>query len=297
MAGTRQILQRRKAVENICRITRTMEMISTARYKSYFNKRVAVVDYHDALARMGYLLVTSQKPLDHPLLKENKSGKWIVLVLGSNRGLCGGYNDSVFRMLQIHIKKAKELNKQLDIYSTDSRILGMLEYHHIKPAKVYTGFEEVPSDELIELMATDYIKQYMAGELDYLGIVYMRFASVTSQQAQTLNIMPIVELVDDLVTRAKAIWPWELSFENFYLSPSAEEVIEELATMMIRYSIKRCFMDAALSEHVARMMAMRNATDNAEEMIKDLNTEYNRARQAGITNELLDIISGTGVLE
>lgn len=297
MAGTRQILQRRKAVENIRRITRTMEMISTARYKSYFNKRIAVVDYHDALARMGYLLITSQKPIDHPLLKENKSGRWIILALGSNRGLCGQYNDAVYRMVEVHVKKAKELNKNLEVYTTESRLLGMLEYHHIKPAKVYTGFEELPSDELIELMANDFVKKYMGGTIDYFGVVYMRFSSITSQQVQTLNILPVAELVDDLVTRAKVIWPWELSFENFYLSPSAEEVIEGLTTMMVQYSIKRCFMDAALSEHVARMVAMRNATDNADEMIKDLNSQYNRARQAGITNELLDIIGGTGVLE
>ena len=297
MAGTRQIIQRRKAVENIRRITRTMEMISTARYKSYFNKRVAVVDYHDALARMGYLLITSQKPIEHPLLKENKSGRWVVLALGSNRGLCGQFNDSVYRMVEVHAKRAKELKKNLEIYATESRLLGILDYHRMKPAKVYTDFEEMPSDELIELMAGDFVRQYIAGTLDYFGIVYMRFSSVTSQQVQTLNILPIAELVDDLVTRAKVIWPWELSFENFYLSPSAEEVIEGLATMMVRYSIKRCFMDAALSEHVARMVAMRNATDNADEMIKELTAEYNRARQASITGELLDIIGGTGALE
>jgi F-type H+-transporting ATPase subunit gamma len=297
MAGTRQILHRRKAVENIRRITRTMEMISTARYKSYFNKRVAVVDYHDALARMGYLLVTSQKPIEHPLLKENNSNRWVVLALGSNRGLCGQYNDSVYRMLGVHVNRAKQLDKKLEVYATESRLLGILGYHKITPAKVYTGFEEVPSDELIELMAEGFIKQYMAGELDYFVIVYMRFYSVTNQQVQTLDVLPLIELVDDLVTRAKIIWPWELSFEDFYLTPSADKVIEELATMIVRYSIKRCFMDAALSEHVARMVAMRNATDNADEMVKELTAEYNRARQASITGELLDIIGGTGVLE
>jgi F-type H+-transporting ATPase subunit gamma len=173
----------------------------------------------------------------------------------------------------------------------------MLDYHGITPTKVYTGFEGVPPDEMIELMADGFIKQYMAGTLDYFGIVYMRFYSMTSQQAQTLTVMPLTELIDDLATRAKVIWPWELSFEDFYLSPHADEVVEEFAAMIVRYSIKRCFMDAALSEHVERMIAMRNATDNADEMIKELTGEYNRARQSGITGELLDIIGGTGVLE
>ena len=296
MAGVRQILQRRKAVENICRITRTMEMISTARYKSYSNKRAAILDYHDALARAGYLIVSSQKPINHPLLQDNKSGNWGILVLGSSRGLCGQFNSSVYRMLEVHVNRAKSLNKNLEIYATQSKLLGMLTYHHITPAKVYTGFEDVPPDSFIEQMAADLTSRYKAGKIDFFGIVYMNFHSVTSQQPQTLAIMPLAELIDDLATQAKEIWPWKSSFEDFYISPSPDEVIEGLAAMIIQYSIKSCFMSSAISEHVARMIAMRNATDNADDMIKELTGEYNRARQSKITSELLDIIGGTGVL-
>jgi F-type H+-transporting ATPase subunit gamma len=137
----------------------------------------------------------------------------------------------------------------------------------------------------------------MAGRLDFLGVVYVQFYSATSQQAQTLTIMPFTELIDDLVTRATVIWPWELTFEDFLVSPSAPKIIEALARMVIHSSIKRCFMDAALSEHLARMVAMRNATENAQDMIKQLTADYNRARQTQITRDLLDIIGGTGVLQ
>jgi len=295
MAGTKQILHRRKAVENIRRITRTMEMISTARYKSYFNKRVAVVDYHDALARLGYLLVTRQKPIAHPLLNENKSSNWAILAIGTSRGLCGQYNESVYRMLQVHIGRAKDLNKKLDIYVNQSKLSGVLDYHKITPTKVYTGFEGVPTDEMIESMADEFIQRYISGTLDFFGIVYMRFCSITRQQVQTLTVMPLTELIDDLTTRAKVIWPWKLSVEDFLLSPSADEIIEDFTSIIIRYCIKHCFTDASLSEHVRRMVAMRNATDNADEMIKELTSEYNCARQSSITGELLDIIGGTGV--
>jgi F-type H+-transporting ATPase subunit gamma len=297
MAGISQILQRRKAVENIRRITRTMEMISTAKYKSYSNKRAAIADYHDALTRAGYLLVSSQTPIDHPLLKDNNSARWGVLVIGSTRGLCGQYNASIYRMLKVHVNRAKSLNKTLEIHATESKLLGTLSYHGITPTKIHTGFEDIPPDAQIERMAAKLIKRYMAGELDFFGIVYMNFYSVTNQQAQTLTIMPLTGLIDDLTTRAKVVWPWELSFEDFYFSPSAGKVIEGIASMIIQYSIKSCFMNAATSEHVARMVAMRNATDNAEDMIKELTAEYNRARQSRITGELLDIIGGTGVLE
>jgi F-type H+-transporting ATPase subunit gamma len=90
------------------------------------------------------------------------------------------------------------------------------------------------------------------------------------------------------------IWPWDLTFEDFYMSPSAESIFGGLARMMVRTSLRRCFVEAALSEHLARVVAMRNATENADEMIKELTAEYNRARQGQITGELLDIIGGVG---
>jgi F-type H+-transporting ATPase subunit gamma len=274
-----------------------MEMISTAKYKSYSNKRTAIADYHDALAQAGFLLTSSQTPIDHPLLKENTSNRWRILVIGSTRGLCGQYNASVYRMLEVHIDRAKSLKKTLEIYTSENKLLGMLSYHGITPTKIYTGFEDMPPPVQVEQMAQELIERYMAGQLDFFGIVYMNFHSVTSQQTQTLTILPFTEMIDDLTTRSKVIWPWELSFEDFYLTPSANEVIEDLASLIIQYSIKNCFMNAALSEHAARMIAMRNATDNADDMIKELTAEYNHARQTRITGELLDIIGGTGVLQ
>jgi F-type H+-transporting ATPase subunit gamma len=296
MPGTRQILERLKAVENIGRLTRTMEMISTARYRAYHNRRTAVVEYHDALARAGYLLVTPKIPIEHPLLKENSSGRSAILAIGSNKGFCGAYNDYICRLAEVHINAATERDRKLDIYVASQRLVSTLNYRGIAPTKIYENIDEIPSGIQIDEIAGEFIEQYMNGSLDYFGIVYMRYYSSSSQQAQTLTILPLAELIDDLTTRATVIWPWELSFEDFYLSPSGDRVIEELARMIARSSIETCFMEAALSEHLARMVAMRNATDNAEEMTRDLTVEYNRARQSQITGELLDIISGAEAL-
>ena len=296
MAGIRQILGRLKAVENIGRMTRTIEMISTARYRAYHNRRTAIIQYHDALARAGYLLVTPQVPIEHPLLKENSSGRSAILAIGSNKGFCGAYNDYIYRLVEVHINAARETGRKLDIYAPDRRLISTLSYHGIVPTKIYHNVDEIPSNIQIDEIANDFIEQSMNGSLDYFGIVYMRYYSASSQHAQTLTALPLTELIDDLTTRATVIWPWELSFEDFYLSPSGDEVIEGLARTMVRSSIETCFMEAALSEHLARMVAMRNATDNAEEMIKELSTEYNRARQTQITGELLDIIGGAEAL-
>ena len=119
---------------------------------------------------------------------------------------------------------------------------------------------------------------------------------MTSQQAQTLTVLPLTELIDDLATRSKVIWPWDYTIDDFFLSPSAGSAIEDLAKMIIRSAIQNCFMETVLSEHIARMIAMRSATENANDMIRQLKGDYNRARQTHITAELLDIIGPTGVV-
>jgi F-type H+-transporting ATPase subunit gamma len=296
MAGTRQILLRRKAIANIWKVTRTMEMISTSRYKSYYNRWAASTDFYDSLAQAAYLLVTSQESIDHPLMKESTGKKAAILAIGSNRGLCGSYNSSVYRLVDVHVKRAKKLGKELDIYVQGRKLVSTLHFHGIEPTKVYTDFDEVPTDEQASKMADSFIQQYINGELDYFGIVYTRFYSVASQHAQTLTVLPISELIDDLTTRATLISPPEMAVENFYLSPSADELFDELATMIVRASLRSCFIDAALSQHLARVVAMRNATENADEMVKELTAQYNRARQSQITSELLDIIGGVGVI-
>jgi F-type H+-transporting ATPase subunit gamma len=297
MASIRQIFLRRKAIDSIARMTRTLEMISSARYKAYSSRWALTGAYRDALARIAYLLATPEKPLDHPLLKENTSGRDAILAIGSRKGLCGAYNSEVFHLVEVHLQQAQARGKQLDIYVPRSRLESALTFHGVTPTKVYTDLDERPSDLQIRTIADEFLDQFLAGQLDSFGIVYKRFYSASSQRAQTLTIIPLHELVDDLTTRAQVIWPWDLTFEDFLMTPPADRIIEGLARMLIYYSIQSCFMDAILSEHLARMIAMRNATDNAEDMIKQLTTDYNRARQTQITSELLDIVSGMGALE
>jgi F-type H+-transporting ATPase subunit gamma len=297
MASIRQIFVRRRAVDSIARMTRTLEMVSTARYKTYSSRWALTEAYRDALARIGYLLATAERPLEHPLLKENTSGRSALLAIGSRKGLCGSYNNELFRLLEVHLELAETQKRELDIYIPHCRLESILTYHNIKPKEVLTNVDEMPTDLQIRGIADKFVDQYMAGEIDSFGIVYMRYYSASSQQAQTLTILPLLEMVDNLTTRSHVIWPWDLTFEDFYLSPSAEVLVEGLARMLVHHSIRSCFMDAALSEHLARMVAMRSATENAEDMIKELTADYNRARQTQITSELLDIVGAMEVLE
>lgn len=292
MASIRQLLNRKKAVQNICKVTRTMEMISTSRYKNYYDDWASSINFYDKLAQLAYLLITSETPIANPLSEENNSPNIAVIVIGSSRGLCGSYNSNILKLLEVHIKRAKRFKKNLLVYASGKKVINYLKYRNIKVAGVFDEFEEVPDYRQARKIADDFAEQYQKKQISYLGIVYTRFFSVASQRAQTLTVLPVSELIDDLTTRATVIWPWQKSFEDFELSPTAEDIFYAAGEMMIRASILSCFRDAALSEHLGRVVAMRSATENANKMIEELSLEYNRARQSQITSELLDITGG-----
>ena len=297
MSNTRQILERKRAASNICKVTGTMETISAVRYRQYYNQWSEGQAFYEALAQLAYLMVTAEHSIDHPLLRTPGGKTQAVLVIGSDRGLCGAYNNDLYRQIDTHAKMAKRFGRQLEFYAKGRKVLSYLEHRGIKPVHVYDDIDDVPTVEQAKAIADHFTQQYLSGAIGRLGIVYNRFFSAASQKVQTLTVLPVVDLIDDLTTRATAIWPWEVSFEDFMLRPSALEIFEGLADMIIRTSILGCFLEAAVSEHLSRVVCMRNATDNAEDMIKELTKEYNRARQGQITVELLDIVSGVEAMK
>lgn len=293
MAGSSQILDRRKAAENVSKITRTMETVSAVRYRQYYKSWVGGLEFYDALAQLAYLMVATEHSIEHPLMLDNNSDTHAILVIGSDRGLCGGYNTGILRLLDVHINMATRFSKKLKIYAKGKKVTAHLNNRGIGIENEFTDFDQIPSPVQAKQIADEFTELYLTGRIGRIGIVYNRFFSPASQRPQTLTILPIAELIDDLTTRATVIWPWELAFEDFLLNPSAEEIFAGLAEMMIRTALAGCFLEAALSEHLIRVVAMRSATDNAAEMIDSLTRQYNLARQGQITTELLDIIGAS----
>jgi len=297
MSNTRQILARKRAASNICKVTGTMETISAVRYRQYYNQWAEGQAFYESLAQLAYLMVTAERGIDHPLMRSPQSKTQAVIVIGSDRGLCGAYNNDLYRQIDTHTKMAQRFGRPLQMYAKGRKVVSYLEHRGIKPVKVYDEFEEVPTVDQVKEIADHFTKAYLSGKIGRLGIVYNRFFSAASQKVQTLTILPVVDLIDDLTTRSTVIWPYELNYEDFELCPSGEELFEGLAAMIIRTAIFGCFLEAAVCEHLSRVVCMRNATDNAEEMIKELTKEYNRARQGQITVELLDIVSGVEAMK
>ena len=282
---------RRRAAQNISKVTGTMETISAVRYRKYYNVCSEGQAFYDALAQLAYLMVTAETPIKHPLMSPPQSNINALIVIGSDRGLCGAYNNELFRQIDTHLKMPGGSDGAEDL-GQGRTVLNYLDHLGVEPAGTYEDFRETPTAAQSNAMGDFFMDQYLQGKIGRLGIVYNRFFSPASQKVQTLTVLPIIDLIDDLTTRSTIIWPWEQHFEDFYVTPAADEIFETMAQMIIRTSIAGCFLEATLSEHLARVVSMRNATDNAEEMIRDLTKDYNRARQSQITTELLDIISG-----
>ena len=291
MANARALDKRRKSVRNIKKITRTMELIATARFKKAMDRATAATDYTNRITQLVADLAQSGLEVTHPLLNEPEQTKnATLLVLTANRGLCGGYNGNVLRAA---LKRYGELQEQVEGNSLEvsgRRGITGLKFRNIAVDESYTQFEDQPKYDEVELIANRFLEEFAAGKLDRLDVAYTRFDSIARQQAVVETLLPLGSLADD---DAKADSAAETMYEFL---PSAESILEEVVPTSFRVKLFKCFLDSAVSEQVARMVAMKSATENANDMIKQLSMTYNRARQSQITGEIMEIIGGVEAL-
>ncbi|MCX7419211.1 MAG: ATP synthase F1 subunit gamma [Planctomycetia bacterium] len=291
MAKARAIVKRLKAVKNIRKITRTMELIATARFKKAMDRATEAAAYTKKISEIVADLSATNLTFTHPLLKAHETQtNGILLILTSNRGLCGGYNGSVLRPALARQKELKgSLN--LSVECSGRRGLAFLKYQQIDVTEQFTNFEDKPSFDEVEAIANRYIELYCSGKLDRLDIVYTKFESASRQRPVVETLLPIGSLggATGSTSTGKKI--------DYEFLPSAGEILEEIVPAAFKARLFKCFLDAAVSEQIARRVAMKAATENAGDMIKSLSMQYNRARQSQITSELSEIIGGAAALE
>jgi F-type H+-transporting ATPase subunit gamma len=292
MANRRVLVKRRKAARNIRKITRTMQLISTARFQSAFSAAVAGRPYTDKLAELVGNLAQAAKGLDHPLLQvpeEERSSALVVLT--SSRGLCGGYNTNVLRSTIEHVDEKAAAGVDTELQVVGKKGIGYLRYLGRKMAEEITTIGDQPRFEEVEPIANSLMERFIAGELDSVWISYMKFISPGKQRPVVECLLPLSP--EEALGSAEEKDGAEVQYE---FSPAPQELLQELLPATVRVRFYQAFMDATVSEHVARMVAMKAATDAAEDMIKRLTAQYNRARQTQITMELLDIVGGANAL-
>lgn len=292
MANARALDKRRKSIRNIRKITRTMELIATARYRKAMDRASAATAYTEKITSIVSRLAAAGAEVKHPLLEtraETKSAA--LLVLTSNRGLCGGYNSAVLRLANAQLKELQSSVPNLRLEVSGKRGLGSFKFRGIQVDSSYTQFEDQPAYAEVEKIANRYLEQYITGQLDRLDVVYTRFISTSKQIATVETLLPLGSLTEAGEGAGSDKHQTEYEF-----LPSAESVLEEVVPTSFRIRLFKCFLDAAVSEQVARMIAMKSATENAGEIIKQLSMTYNRARQSQITGEIMEIIGGVEAL-
>ena len=290
MARSREIVKRRRSVANIRKITKTMEMIATAKFKKAFTRASKAKPYTEKLSELLRSLSAGAAELNHPLIRRNESNKVLVLVLTSNRGLAGAYNSSIIRLAQRQLHELRDQGRPTELRLSGKKGIAYFRFVGANAAKTYLEFDDKTPYAAVEKLADEFMDLYARGEIGEVRIVYMRFVSAALQYPHVLSLLPL-KPAEKKETEKPA-----LALDQYIFSPTAGEILANLIPMTVRTELFQCFIDAIVTEQTARMRAMKAATDNAEQMIKALGRQYNRARQGQITSELLDIIGGANAL-
>jgi len=294
MAKARALDKRRKSIRNIRKITRTMELIATARYKKAMDRATAASAYTRRITQVVADLAQAGVEVSHPLSEHHdKQERATLLVLTANRGLCGGYNGSVFRAGAHRYEELKQSFPHIDVEVAGKRGIAAAKFRKIQLAQAYSQFNDQPKFEEVDAIASRYLEAFVTRKLDRLDVAYTKFLSSAKQMAVVETLLPLGSLEG-----AEAKEKQEKSAESMYeFLPSAESILQEVVPASFKAKLFKCFLDAAVSEQIARMVAMKSATENASEMIKELSSQYNRARQSQITGEIMEIIGGVEALK
>jgi len=299
MAKARAIIKRLKAVKNIRKITRTMELIATARFKKAMDRASQAASYTRKISEIVADLSKANLQITHPLLEDRPEPKAsILLVLTSNRGLCGGYNSGVLRQVVQRLRRAREADEAISLEVSGKRGINFLKFQGRPADRTYTHFEDKPTFAQVEELADRFIEGFCARQFDRLEVAYTKFQTASRQVAVLERLLPIgtLEMEQAKSKVASEVDKEERPVEYEFL-PSAGEILQEIVPAAFKARLFKCFLDAAVSEQIFRRVAMKAATENAQEMIGDLSQLYNRARQTQITSELSEIIGGAAALE
>jgi F-type H+-transporting ATPase subunit gamma len=299
MANLRALVKRRKAIRNIRKITRTMELIAAARFKKALDRATEAEAYTRKIAELAADLSRNAGDVSHPLLAARPNPKKVlVLVLTSNRGLCGGYNGSILRELMGKVRGLRESNTPFDLEVSGKRGITYLKFQGIPTTHQYTTFEDKPSFDEVDKLASRYIDLFVSGQVDQVVVVYQKFINAARQVPVAETLLPLSSVNVETrkkgpETAAAAVGP-KVDYEFL---PSAADILGELVPVAFKVRLFKCFLDAAVSEQIARRVAMKAATENAGDLIKSVTRLYNRTRQANITKEISELIAGAEALK
>ncbi|MCA8959723.1 MAG: ATP synthase F1 subunit gamma [Planctomycetes bacterium] len=294
MATSRELRNKINSVKNTKKITRTMEMIATAKSVVCQKRIEAVQPYGNKVAELLDDLKKAGAGGDElaakfPLLRvPAKAEREALFVITANRGLCGGYNANTLKLAEMHIREQRARGVDVEVHMIGKKGAARFRYLGREVSKVYIDFDDRPTFSQAEAILDPVLDRFAGGELDAVTIVSTRYLNAARQAPEKRHILP-------LSTGGEAASGAHGS-TDFLFEPSPEEILGTLVPMTLKMQLFQALVEAAASEQIARRIAMKNATDNADEMIRTYTMLYNRTRQAGITQEILEIVGGAEAL-
>ena len=296
MANARALVGRRTAVGNIRKITRTMELIATARFRQALTRATGAAPYTRAITELAANVSAAVKDVTHPLLQQRPGAKnRLLLVITSNRGLCGGYNTDVLHEATARTHETEAEGAVLHLDVSGKRGIRYFRYHGVGMEQSFTQFEDKPRYEEVDALANRYLRSFLGGKIDRLDVAYTKYVNAARQAPVVETLLPLQKdeggrMKDE--QRQKQPSPAKVEFR-----PSAGAILSALLPETFKVRLFQCFLDAAVSEQIARRVAMKAATENIDDMITNLTREFNHARQDQITKEIAEVIGGAAALE
>lgn len=279
MANTRDIRRRIKSVKNTAQITKAMQMVAAAKMRKAQQAALAGHPYADVLNRVLLSLRDRVSEGAHPLLEQRPIKKKLVLLVTSDKGLCGALNTNVLR-------EAALLNQQETIFVSSGRKGASFLARTGRAMIADFALPDSPSFLQTKAISKFCLEKFLSGEVDEVSVLYPKFINTLLQKPVLQQLLPISGAVAAGVspTGDESVGEGQYLFE-----PDADQVLDSVLPYYFHFTVFQMILDARASEQSARMVAMKSATDNAKSLVKDLTLEYNKARQASITTELLEI--------
>jgi F-type H+-transporting ATPase subunit gamma len=283
MANTQDIRRRIKSIRNTAQITKAMQMVAASKMRKAQQHALAGRPYSELMNRVLVSLKSRTDPLLHPLLQIRPTTKELVLIISTDKGLAGALNTNIMR-------EAAAYDKEKTVYVTAGR--KARQFVARTRRELLADFELKDSPTILETKAISRfcLEKFLTGEVDKVTVLYTHFVNTIDQKPVAQTLLPIDRFAFGPLSHGDA--PDGSAVDpmlEYIFEPSPQAVLDFMLPYYVQYQVFQMILDARASEHSARMVAMKNATDNANQFIKDLTLEYNKMRQASITTELLEI--------
>jgi len=299
MANLRDIRRRIKSVKNTAQITRAMQLVAAAKMKKAQDQALAGRDYADLLNQVLVNLKENVGDEAHPLLEQKEGGKELILVISTDKGLCGGLNTNLGKKIRA------EVPKEADMVTVGRKLRGQFAKAGRNLVADFEVRDPVPFSEARPI-AKFLIKAFLEGGYSKVSVAFSNFVNVMRQEPTIVQLLPISTAAlgekQDYEGMGKDLKVKETDHaaalsKDYIFEPSSGDVLETLLPLYINFQVYQMLVESRASEHSARMVAMKGATDNAKKFIKELTLEYNKLRQAAITAELLEITTAMRAME